>query len=83
MSFCFSDYCPQRYIIFNPGACQIVLREQNLHYPIQFWKNLKFIFAYQFFPAEALLIERAFFSIFMGSYALSGNMIADVEKNLL
>ncbi|MDB9943941.1 DUF3431 domain-containing protein [Octadecabacter sp.] len=73
MSFMFTDYQPQKFVVFNPGACQIVLREQVTRYPLQFWKNIKHIVSYRFFPAEAYILERAFFSLFTGSYNLSQN----------
>ena len=81
MGFFFTNYISQRFIIFNPGACQIVTREQITQYPIQFWQNLKHIITYSFFPAEAYVVERAFFSLFIGSYTLSRHAMIDLSSS--
>lgn len=81
MAFIFVDYVPQRFVVFNPGACQIVTREQITRYPRQFWVNLHFVVSYTFFPAEAYIIERAMFYILMGGYTLSDQAIAALPSD--
>ncbi|MBU3638544.1 DUF3431 domain-containing protein [Polynucleobacter sp. AP-RePozz3-80-G7] len=81
LSFIFVNPIIPNWLLFSPGACYIVTREQILNYPKEFYENLKYIVSYQFFPAEAYHIERMLGVIFNGYYKLQPYMLnrADFE----
>jgi hypothetical protein len=84
LSFIFVNPIMPNWLLFSPGACYIVTREQVLNYPKEFYENLKYIVSYQFFPAEAYHIERMLGVIFNGYYKIQPYMLncADFEIEL-
>ncbi len=75
LSFVFKDPIIPRWLLFSPGACFIVSKEQVLKYPKEFYENLKYLISYTYFPSEAYHVERMLHIIFSGNYELNDWMI--------
>lgn len=79
MNFLFTDWKSPDYILFNPGACFIVEAERIRKYPRSFWVCLQHILKYDFFPAEAWMVERALYTIFASNLQLCDYLL---DENL-
>lgn len=75
LRFVFRDPIIPRWLLFSPGACYIVSREQVLKYPSSFYENLKALVSYTYFPAEAYMVERAMHLIFAANYTPNSWML--------
>ena len=69
--FLFKDPIIPEWVLFSPGACYIVSREQVRKYPAAFYKNLMELVSYTYFPSEAYYVERMLHIIFSGNYDLN------------
>ena len=76
----FVNYVPQKYLIFNPQAFQVLTKKQVLYYPLEFWNNLLFLTRGTFFLAKFYIIELTFFSTFMNCYKTSRRTLVDFEQ---
>ncbi len=74
LSFIFQDVTFSEWTVFSPGACYIVQREQVLAYSKNFYHNLLKVVDYCYFPAEAYIIERMFYVIWVGNYKVNPYM---------
>ena len=74
LTFVFRDPIIPRWLIFSPGACYIVTREQVLKYPKEFYENLKYLISYTYFPCEAYHVERMLNVIFCANYEINPHM---------
>ncbi len=77
--FLFKDPVIPEWVLFSPGACYIVLREQVRKYPVVFYKNLMELVSYTYFPSEAYHVERMLHIIFSANYELHDYCL-DTEK---
>ena len=71
LRFVYKDPVIPKYILFSPGACYIVRREQITRHSPEFYRNLNSIMNYGMnpsFPSEAHMVERMLPTIFEGSY---------------
>lgn len=71
LTFVYRDPVIPEYCCFAPGACYIVLKEQVLKHPREFYLNLNKIMNYTVvpkFPSEAHQIERLLHVIFNANY---------------
>lgn len=75
LSFIFKNPIIPRWVLFSPGACYIVSREQVMKYPKVFYENLKDLVSYTYFPSEAYQVERMLNVIFSANYALNDCML--------
>ena len=75
LRFIFKDPIISRWILFSPGACYIVGRNQVTRYPAQFYQNLNLLLSYTYFPSEAYMIERMLHIIFSSGYELNDWMV--------
>lgn len=74
LSFVFINPIIPHWLLFSPGACYIVSREQVLKYPKEFYENLKYLVSYTYFPSEAYHVERMLNSIFSANYEINPYM---------
>jgi len=74
LSFIFVNPVISPWILFCPGACHIVTKEQILRYPKEFYKNLQYLMSYVYFPSEAYHVERMLNVIFNANYEIHGHM---------
>jgi hypothetical protein len=74
ISFVFKDPIIPHWLLFSPGACYIVSREQVLKYPKEFYENLKYLVSYTYFPLEAYHVERMLQVIFSANYEINPYM---------
>lgn len=90
LSFVFKNPIIPHWLLFSPGACYIVSREQVLKYPKEFYENLKYLVSYTYFPSEAYHVERMLNIIFNANYEINPHMLdvfvfhknlAEIEKN--
>ena len=79
LKFLFKDPIIPEWVLFSPGACHIVLREQVRKYPKVFYENLMTLLSYTYFPSEAHQMERMMNIIFSGAYELNDHCL-DFEK---
>lgn len=77
--FVFKNPIIPKWLLFSPGACFIVPKEQVLKYPKEFYENLKYLISYIYFPSEAYHVERMLHVIFSGNYELNEWMV-DKER---
>ena len=75
LSFVFTNPIIPRWVLFSPGACYIVSREQVMKYPSVFYENLKDLVSYTYFPSEAYQVERMLHVIFSANYELNDCML--------
>lgn len=75
LTFVFKDPIIPRWLLFSPGACYIISREQVLKYPRVFYENVKDLISYTYFPSEAYQIERMLHIIFSAHYELNDYML--------
>lgn len=73
--FVFKNPIIPRWLLFSPGACYIISREQVLKYPKVFYENLKELVSYTYFPSEAYQVERMLHIIFSVHYELNECML--------
>jgi hypothetical protein len=73
--FIFKNPIVPKWLLFSPGACYIVSREQVQKYPGVFYENLKLLVSYTYFPSEAHQIERMLHLIFSANYELNDHML--------
>lgn len=73
--FIFKDPIIPNWLLFSPGACFIVSKEQVTKYPKVFYENLKYLISYTYFPSEAYHVERMMHVIFSGTYQLNEHML--------
>lgn len=71
LRFIFKDPVIPEWVLFSPGACYIVSKEQVLKYPKAFYRNLCGLVSYTYFPTEAYMVERALHMIFSANYTLT------------
>jgi hypothetical protein len=76
--FIFENPIIPQWLLFSPGACYIVTKEQVLKYPKEFYENLKFLVSYTYFPSEAYHVERMLGLIFSGNYKLQQYMMNSI-----
>lgn len=69
--FLFKDPIIPHWLLFSPGACYIVSREQVRKYPAAFYENLLSLVSYTYFPSEAYHVERLLNVIFGANYDLN------------
>jgi len=74
LSFVFKNPIIPHWLMFSPGACYIVTREQVLKYPKEFYENLKYLVSYTYFPSEAYHVERMLHVIFSANYQMNSYM---------
>lgn len=74
LTFVFKNPIIPQWLLFSPGACYIVSREQVLKYPKEFYVNLKYLVSYTHFPSEAYHIERMLNVIFCANYEINPHM---------
>jgi hypothetical protein len=79
LSILFKDPILPEWVLFSPGACHIVLRDQIRKYPKSFYENLMIILDYTYFPSEAYIIERMLHIIFTGTYELNEDSIDPIK----
>jgi hypothetical protein len=87
LEFVFVNPIIPKWLIFSPGACYIVPKNNILKYPKEFYENLYFLVTYRFFPVEAYHVERMMHVIFTGNYLLNDYMFSneaflDALKNM-
>ncbi len=75
LTFVFKDPIIPEWVLFSPGACYIVSKEQVEKYPIVFYENLKYLVSYTYFPSEAYHVERMLHIIFGANYELNDWML--------
>jgi len=75
LRFVFKNPIIPRWLLFSPGACYIVSKEQVIKYPKVFYENLKYLVSYRYFPSEAYHVERMLHVIFNASYELNDWML--------
>jgi hypothetical protein len=63
-----------RWILFSPGACYIVPRENIRRHPRALFEALQHLVTYQFFPTEAYFVERALHTVFTSNAMLQPYM---------
>ena len=74
LRFVYKDPVIPKQVMFSPGGCYIVRREQFLRHGAAFYRNLNKIMNYTLdpaFPAEAYMVERMLPVIFESSYELN------------
>ncbi|MCA6423965.1 MAG: DUF3431 domain-containing protein [Flavobacterium sp.] len=76
LEFIFVNPIIPKWLIFSPGACYIVPKNNILKYPKEFYTNLYFLVTYRFFPVEAYHVERMMQVIFTGNYLLNDYMFS-------
>lgn len=74
LRFLFIDPIFPQWILFSPGSCYIVSKEQVTKYPIDFYKSLHYLISYTYFPSEAYLVERMLHVIYSGIYDINRYM---------
>ncbi len=74
LSFVFKNPIISKWLLFSPGACYIVSKEQVLKYPKVFYENLKYLVSYSYFPSEAYHVERMLTVIFNSNYEINPYM---------
>jgi hypothetical protein len=74
LAFIFDQPIFPKWILFSPGACYIVSRDQVKKHPKVFYENLLKILDYTYFPAEAYMVERMMHVIFSANYNLNSYM---------
>ena len=74
LTFIFKNPIIPQWLLFSPGACYIVSRDQVLKYPKEFYENLKYLVSYIYFPSEAYHIERMLHVIFSANYEINSYM---------
>lgn len=74
LTFVFKDPIIPHWLLFSPGACYIVSREQALKYPKEFYENLKHLVSYTYFPSEAYHVERMLNVFFSANYEINSYM---------
>lgn len=79
LRFLFKDPIIPEWILFSPGACYIVSKEQVVKYPAAFYKNLMYLVSYTYFPSEAYHVERILNILFNANYELNEYCL-DEEK---
>lgn len=83
LPFVFKSPIIPKFMLFSPGACYIVSREQVRKYPKVFYQNLGYLVSYTYFPTEAYMVERIMHTIFSANYSPTAHMLdhaAFVEK---
>lgn len=78
LNFIYVNPVIPQYVMFSPGACYIVRREQILKNPPIFYRNLVSIMNYGLypsFPSEAHQVERILPLIFESAYKLNDWML--------
>ncbi|MDP1864010.1 MAG: DUF3431 domain-containing protein [Thiobacillus sp.] len=81
LTFVFKNPIIPKWVLFSPGACYIISREQVKKYPKVFYENLMDIVSYTYFPSEAYQVERMMHIIFGANYELNEWMLdRDVFK---
>jgi hypothetical protein len=68
-----------KYINFAPGANYIVPRQNILRIPRVFYENLRLFISYTALPGEAHIIERALSTIWTTNFAISKNMLGNLD----
>ena len=79
LKFLFKDPIFAEWVLFAPGACYVVSREQIRKYPRIFYKHLMRLVSYNYFPSEAYIVERMLHIIFSGAYELNDHVL-DAEQ---
>jgi len=74
LSFIFINPIISPWLMFCPGACYIVTKEQVLKYPKEFYINLQYLITYTYFPSEAYHVERMLNIIFNANYEINNYM---------
>jgi len=75
LRFVFKNPIIPKWLLFSPGACYIVSKEQVKKYPKVFYENPKYLVSYTYFPSEAYHVERMLNVIFSASYKLNDWML--------
>ena len=75
LTFVFKNPIISNWLLFSPGACYVVTREQVVRYPKEFYENLKYLVSYTYFPSEAYHVERMLNIIFNANYEINPHML--------
>lgn len=75
LTFLFKNPIISNWLLFSPGACYVVTREQVVKYPKEFYENLKYLVSYTYFPSEAYHVERILNIIFNANYEINPHML--------
>ena len=75
LKFIFVNPIIPKWLIFSPGGCYILPKENITKYPKVFYQNLYYLVSYRFFPSEAYHIERMMQVIFTGNYVINEHML--------
>ena len=75
LTFVFKNPIIPKWVLFSPGSCYIISKEQVTKYPKVFYENLKALVSYTYFPSEAYQVERMLHIIFGGNYELNERML--------
>jgi hypothetical protein len=83
LQFCFDNPKIPKHIPFAPGANYIVPRGNILKYPKIFYENLRTFVSHSStaIPGESHIIERAFYSIWMGTYEINEKMLSPIGND--
>lgn len=71
LTYMFKDPILPEYLLFAPGGNYSTYGKSLESYPLNFWRFLRFLTSYQFFPPEAFFVERLLFIIFSAEYELN------------
>lgn len=75
LTFVFKTPIISNWLLFSPGACYVITREQVVKYPKEFYENLKYLVSYTYFPSEAYHVERMLNIIFNANYEINPHML--------
>jgi len=77
LKFIYKNPIIPQYMLFSPGGCYILTRQQILMHPKQFYENIAKLMLYKKdynFPAEAFLVERILPMLFTSTEAVNDYM---------
>ena len=80
LTYMFKDPILPEYLLFAPGGNYSTYGTSIESYPLNFWRFLRFLTSYEFFPPEAFIVERLLFTILSAEYELN---IANFDNSWL
>jgi hypothetical protein len=83
LDFLYAEPIHPEYVIFTPGGCFGTSKEAIHRVPLNAWKAIYEIVTYEYFPPEAYLLERAFFTILNSPYDFNSHFSSNEWKNVL
>ncbi len=78
LSYSFKQPILPEYLLFAPGGNYSTYGPMLKLYPLNFWKFLHYVTTYQYFPAEAYIVERLLFIIFSAEYEVNQDNFDDL-----